>query len=109
MNIKVNFSELEEVERIQKNNQDLLYQEIERLLKSLERLKSIWNGEDFERFYENAYNYISRMKVLCSFMDTMSEVMKNASELYKEQDENCSNSLKEEEAILDEKNRNTRL
>ena len=106
MNIKVNFEKLENVKNVSDRNKESLYYEIKKLLASLERLKNIWVGEDFDRYYDNAYNYIKRMNVLCSFMDTIDNAMKNASTFYKRQDEGCANSLKEEEAGLNGQNRN---
>lgn len=106
MNIKIDFEELDEVRRITDKNKEELGYEIDRLLKSLERLKNIWQGEDFDKFYDNAYNYINRMKILCKFMETTNEFMESVENSYREQDGEFSNSLKEEEAKLDGKNSN---
>lgn len=109
MNINVNFDELDELRKVSENNKNYLEDEINKLLSSIERLQKIWQGEDFDRFYDNAYNYISRMKVLCEFMETTNKFIKEVGNSYQDQDEEFSNSLKEEEAKLDEKNNNNRL
>ena len=101
MKIKVNFEELDEVKNeMDKNTTDLDYQ-IQRMLDSLERLKHIWYGVAMDKFYDNAHNYIERMKVLTSFMGTTSSFVGNCSKRYFEQDESFSESLKRE-VIVDE-------
>lgn len=106
MIIKADFDELKDVENVIINNKDSLNYELEKLLQSLERLKEIWFGEDFDTFYNNAYPYISRMKVLCTFMETIGNVIKNSGDFYKEQDDSYADSLKKERAAIDEQIRN---
>ena len=102
MEIKVDFEQLDNVNKIATNNKDALSIEINKLLDSLERLKTIWYGRDLERFYSNAHEYIRRMKVLCTFMESTTEFINTVSNNYKIQDEDFSKTLNKEVDLLDE-------
>ena len=105
MSLRVEFDRLDYVTKSMNRDKSDLEIEIKRLKDSLERVKTVWSGPDFEKFYDKAFPYINRMDVLCGFIDATSSFITGACDQYKHQDEAFSKELDKEndkEEILDE-------
>lgn len=92
MNLKVRHNELNNVKDTIKEDAIKIDEEINYWTNSIEKLKSIWQGEDADVFYTKANTYVQRMKVIPECFRTMSEFMSDANVLY----EDVDNSLKDE-------------
>ena len=107
MNLRVEFDELEYVTKTMERDKSELEVEIKRLKDSLERIKTVWSGPDFEQFYAKASPYVNRMHVLVDFIDTSRTFINEGSNQYKSQDESFSRDLdKEREEEVDEQQGN---
>lgn len=102
MNINVDFEELDSVTNTMTDDKTALEIEINNLLESLERIKLCWQGDDLDQFYDKAYEYISRMKVLTEYMGTTSSFIQKSNTAYQEQDRKFSEDLNKEAELLDE-------
>lgn len=103
MLLKVNHEELRNVKDVMKNNSNLLDEEINVMLNNLEKLRTIWQGDDSDKFYDNAFNYISRMKTITNAMGVMGEFINNMNNNYEENDKQFSKEI--EVNVSNEKNR----
>ena len=103
MLLKVNHEELKNVKDVMKENSNLLNEEITIMLNNLENLRTIWQGDDSDLFYDNAFNYISRMKTITSAMNVMGDFINNMDDNYKKNDEQFSKEI--EVNVSNEKNR----
>lgn len=99
MNLRVEFDELKNITTVIDKDKDELNVEINKLLDSLERMKNVWSGDDFDRFFNKVYNYIHRMKVLTEFMQTSSEYINYSNDQYRNKDEAFSYELDKEAAL----------
>ena len=102
MKIKLDFDELEGVTKVIDGDKEALNVEINGLLERLERLKKCWYGDDLEQFYNKAYEYINRMKVLTGYMEVTSKFINDSSNSYKQQDVMFAQDLQKEAELLDE-------
>ena len=96
MKVRVEYDELEYVTKNTDEDKSELEIEIDKLLASLERIKDMWQGTDADIYYDKAFEYINRMKVLSGFMDTTSELMKFGMGQYQKQDQSFSRDLNKE-------------
>jgi len=96
MKVRVEYDELEYVTRSTDNDKFELELEINKLLESLERIKDMWQGTDADIYYDKAFNYINRMKVLCGFMGSTSDLIKYGEGQYQKQDQSFSRDLNKE-------------
>ena len=103
MKLKVEFNELQETSKEFNKDRDALEVERIRLLESLERMKNFWSGDDFDKFYSKAYEYVKRMEVLTAFMYNTSEFMKTSGSVYRDQDETFSKDLDKEVALNEQR------
>lgn len=87
MELRVEFDELDYVTKTMDRDKEELQVEINRLKNSLERIRNVWSGPDFEKFYEKASPYVNRMQVLCDFLDTSSTFIEEGCNQYESQDE----------------------
>ena len=108
MNLRVEFDELDYVSKTMERDKNELEVEVKRLKDSLERVRNVWSGPDFEKFYEKASPYINRMQVLCGFLETTSTFITEGANQYKSQDEEFSRDLdkEREEEIPNEQGNN---
>lgn len=103
MLVKVDHRELENIKDVMKTDSDLLDEEINVMLNNLEKLRTIWQGEDSDKFYNNAFNYISRMKTITNAMGVMGEFIYNMNNNYQENDKQFSKEI--EVNVSNERNR----
>ena len=104
MKVRVEYDELEYITKNTKENKSDLEVEINKLLESLGRMKSMWQGQAADIYYSKAEAYIGRMKVLTTFMGETSDLVKFGTEQYQEQDQGFSRDLNKE-VIEDERDR----
>lgn len=102
MKIKLDYDELEGATKVINDDKEALNVEITRLLESLERLKNCWYGDDFDQFYNKAYEYINRMRVLTGYMEVTSEFINKSTNSYRQQDISFAEDLHKEVELLDE-------
>lgn len=104
MKINVNYDKLNYISQNEKEKKDALYIEIDKLLNALERLKKYWVGGDCDIFYKNAFSYISRMKILPRYLETLGLFIDDSVLKYKDNDESYSKKLEQEVDVTDEPN-----
>ena len=96
MELRVEFDELDYVTKTMERDKEELQTEVNRLKDSLERVRNVWSGPDFEQFYEKASPYVNRMQVLVDFLDASSSFITNSCDQYQFQDEYFSRDLDKE-------------
>lgn len=96
MKVRVEYDELEYITKNTKEDKSELEIEINRLLENLERIKTMWQGTDADIFYDKAFEYIKRMKVLCSFMNATGELIQYGTNNYQKQDQSFARDLNKE-------------
>ena len=102
MILKVNHGELENVSDVMIKDVDVCRKEINSMEQDIERLQTIWQGEDANIFCTNALNYIRKLKGIPESLETMSKFMDKSNEVYKKTDEEFGKKL-ETEALNDGK------
>lgn len=96
MNLKVKHNELNNVKDTVKSDAEKIDAEINYWISSIEKLKTIWQGEDATVFYNKATTYVQRMKVITECFRTMSEFMGDANVLYEDVDNSMKDELEKE-------------
>lgn len=96
MVVKVRHKELMEVKSNMINNSNELDIEINNILAYLNELKGVWQGEDADIFYEEAFNYINRMKTITNCFNVLGNFMNDANHSYEESDTSLKNELEKE-------------
>lgn len=109
MILKVKHEELKKVKDVMKNDGELLDNEIAIMLEQLEKLKTIWQGQDSDVFCSNVYNYVTRMKTIPSSLRVLSEFIGKADNKYIDNDDAFSQELKTEVDNYDEQDSNNEL
>lgn len=69
--------------------------EIGNMIKAIERLGNIWQGQDASVFTTNVTNYLEKMKVMPKGITTLSKVTDRINKEYKERDEAFAGQLRE--------------
>ncbi len=108
MILKVNHDDLNVVTDNMLKNSDALTVEIDNLLDYLESIKLIWRGQDSDTFYDNAYNYINRMKIIPAAIDTFGKFIKEVDGQYVDSDNSFAKDLQKEKHNMfsNKKNKN---
>ena len=96
MIIKVKHNELNQVSNTLKKDSDACAVEIENILKNIEELKGVWQGEDANIFCENLRIYVTNMKNIPIAMNNMSNAINTSDNGYKVCDEKYGEALKAE-------------
>lgn len=96
MVVKVRHKELMEVKSNMINNSEELDIEINNILQYLNELKGVWQGEDADIFYEEAYNYINRMKTITNCFDVLGNFINDANHSYEVSDMSLKEELEKE-------------
>ena len=102
MILKVNHGELDNVSDVMVKDVDIYRKEIDNMEKEIERLQTIWQGEDSDIFCTNALNYIRKLKGIPESLETMSKFMNKSNEVFRKTDEEFGKKL-ETEALNNEK------
>ncbi len=96
MKLKVDYLEIEKVEKTNIEAAVKLEDEIDYILGKLEELKDIWQGEDADVFYRNSEIFINRMKVLPNFLNVMGTFIGNSNKSYNELEDRFKKKLERE-------------
>lgn len=86
MDLRVNHDELDNFYDLSRNESEFLREEIDVWLEKIEELKTIWQGEDADEFYENVRNYFERMHILPEFYDSVNDFVIGANKEYRNTD-----------------------
>ena len=100
--LKVKHAELKQVSSTMQRDSEAIDTEVENMLKQIETLRGIWQGEDATQFCDHANEYITRIKNITVAMRNMQKVMNAANQGYEENDEAFGNALKTEAQNYDE-------
>lgn len=96
MILKVKHSELKEVADVIKTDGNKLDEEVDGLLKKLEVLESIWQGQDSTMFCSNVHAYLDKMRTLPVAMRNISTFITKTDTDYVERDTAFARELKAE-------------
>jgi len=96
MLLKVKHDELKNVKDVMIKDSALLDDEINILKEQIEKLRTIWQGQDANMFCDNVYNYIERMKTIPASIRTLGDFINKANNRYAENDEMFSRELQTE-------------
>lgn len=96
MIIKANHNELKNYANHTKKNSVLLENEIDSVIMNVQKLGTIWQGNDYNRFKDNILSYFTRMKVIPKTLDTISTFISEVDNSYIESDESFAKDLRKE-------------
>ena len=104
MLLKVKHTELEDVTKTMTTDGDAYDSEIENMLKQIEKLRLIWQGQDAKIFCDNAESYFTKMKNIPKALRNMSTFIVKTNNGYTEKDDEFSKELETEATNYDEPN-----
>ena len=96
MILKVKHGELKNIADVIKLDGNKLDDEVNELLKKLEVLESIWQGQDSTMFCSNVHAYLDKMKTLPVAMRNISTFIAKTDTNYAEHDAAFARELKSE-------------
>ena len=96
MILKVKHGELKNIADVIKLDGNKLDDEVDDLLKKLEVLESIWQGQDSTMFCSNVHAYLDKMKTLPVAMRNISTFIAKTDTNYAEHDAAFARELKSE-------------
>ncbi len=96
MILKVKHGELKNIADVIKLDGNKLDDEVDELLKKLEVLESIWQGQDSTMFCSNVHAYLDKMKTLPVVMRNISTFIAKTDTNYAEHDAAFARELKSE-------------
>lgn len=102
MLLKVKHEELRGVLNTMKKDGDAYDTEIEKMLSEIDKLRTIWQGQDATIFCDNVHAYITKMKNIPIALRNMSTFINKANNGYEENDESFSKELQTEVDNYDE-------
>ncbi len=102
MKLKVKHEELHGVMSTMRKDGDLYSVEIDKMLKLIDELRTIWQGQDSDQFCYNVSQYIEKMKKIPAALTQMSGLVEKANIGYSDNDEEFSKELQTEVDNYDE-------
>ncbi len=96
MVLKVKHEELYNVVDVMEKDSDAYDTEIENMLKEIEKLRTIWQGQDAKIFCDNIYNYVTKMKNIPIALRNMSKFTRKVNGGYSDNDDSFSKELETE-------------
>lgn len=96
MLVRVKHNELNLFAKEADNNATDLALEIDKMLKKLDELKTVWQGQDSNIFYDKFYNYLNSMKLIYHTMNVFSEFIRRTDKMYTELDFEFAKKLEQE-------------
>lgn len=94
MELKVNHRELNNVSKESENNAELLDEELDKLVNSVNELREIWQGKDSDEYCDRVYSYLKDLRIVPEIYRTIGNFIENTDKNYKDIDEEYSNELK---------------
>lgn len=94
MELKVNHRELNNVSKKSENNADLLDEELDKLVNSVNELREIWQGKDSDEYCDRVYSYLKDLRIVPEIYRTIGNFIESTDKNYKDIDEEYSNELK---------------
>lgn len=95
MILKVEPEELLEFSNVIEKDAEVYKKEIDNMMNSLEKLKSVWQGDDATAFTTNFSYFLERMKGIPETLDVLAKASKKSSEGFTERDDAFAKELKE--------------
>ena len=86
MKIRINHGEMTIVKNKLNNESTMLLEEIKKIEKSIEELKTTWQGEEADVFYAKINNYLTKLKTVPSTYNNLSNYLEKTNIRYKEAD-----------------------
>lgn len=86
MEIKINHSEVNRFCDASQNQSEFMREKILFWKEKLTELQGIWQGEDADAFFENAFSYIERLNIIPECYDSLSNFVGSANKEYYETD-----------------------
>jgi uncharacterized protein YukE len=102
MLLKVKHEELNNVTGVMVKDGEAYDTEIKNMLEQIDKLRTIWKGQDAEIFCDNVTNYITKMKNIPICLRNMSKFVNDVNNGYTEQDEAFGKELEVEANNYDE-------
>ena len=96
MLVRVKHNELNSFAKTTDNNANDLANEIEFMLSKINELSGIWQGYDADKFYENAKNYLNKMKLISHTMNVFGEFTRRTDRMYVELDTQFAKKMQQE-------------
>ena len=93
MKIRVNHGELEKVKEKMNEDTNELQKEIDDILKKIEELKNVWQGEEANIFYIKYINYLNYLKTVPQTYTKLTAFMGKANISYKNADLNLKKEI----------------
>ena len=92
--IKVRLGSMKNITRTLSEDERKLQEELNNMMQQINELKDVWQGEEANRFYEKAEQYIQFLNFLPTTYHNLAEIMKDANKKYKEIDTFYSDEIK---------------
>jgi len=86
MELKVNHNEVNTFCDMSEAQSEILSEQIEIWNIKLDELKEVWQGDDADKFFENAGDYVRRLNVIPECYNTLHEFVGKANNEYHNQD-----------------------
>ncbi len=96
MELKINHNEINRFCDSSDNQSELMREKILFWKDRLKELHEIWQGEDSDIFFENAFSYIERLNVIPTCYDSLSHFVSGASKEYYETDMEGKNQFEKD-------------
>ena len=109
MEIKVKHEELNKVKNTMIKDAEDFNSDIDKLIEQVRILKTIWQGQDADKFIANAEMFFEKMKGLPITMNAMGKFINKANGDFEEGDEAFSKELETEVEEQYEQNYNNRF
>lgn len=104
MRLRVDYLEIDKVQKNSINIAAELEKEIDFLFSKTEELKAVWEGQDADIFFKNSQSFIKRMKVVSSFLDTFGNFIGDSNKSYRSKEENFKIKLEKEKSKNEQDN-----
>lgn len=101
MLLKVDHEELSNVTKVMNKDSDSVKKELNNMNSCIERLKTIWQGEDAAIFCTNFQNFIQKVGGIPATLDTISKMCDESNNGYADRDKAFAQAL-EREAVENE-------
>ena len=108
MDLRVNHNDINDFCDMTDMQSEMMREIIKFWLDKFDELKEIWQGEDADKFFENASSYIKRLTVIPKCYDSLSGFVGSANREYRDTDFESKKVFEKdtiyEESVADDRN-----